>query len=171
MVSSGSFRRILATLGAGLGAVLAMLTLSAGAVLADSTPQTCSVDVDPAVAPSGSVFVFTGPGFEPGRLTLRKVGGEPVVHELSVGDAEPWEVSVRSRVGDEGSWTATFSDSDADCTAIVGFRVTLASTDVVDDIVAATQTSAAPLVLYAAVVVLGFGGGALMGRRLARVRA
>ena len=168
MVSSGTLRRLLAS----LGALLGMLTLSAGAVLADSTPTTCSADVAPEVAPSGSVFVFSGTGFQPTRLTLRKVGGEPVVHELAVGDADPWEVTVRSRTGDEGSWTATFSDSDNDCTAIVGFRVTLASTDVVDDVVAAVQAPGAPLLLYAAVIVFGFGGGAFVGRRLnARAQA
>jgi hypothetical protein len=162
MVSSGSLRRLLAP----LGAALWMLTVSAGAVLADEAPTTCSVEVAPGVAPGGSVFVFSGTGFQPTQLTLRKVGGEPVVHELSVGDTDPWEVTVRSRIGDEGSWTATFSDPEVDCTAIVRFRVTLSSTDVVDDIVAATQSQSAPLLLYAVVIVLGFGGGVAIGRRI-----
>ena len=162
MVSSGRLRRLLGP----IGAALWMLTVSAGAVLADEAPITCSVEVSPAAAPAGSVFAFTGTGFQPNEVTLRKTGGEPVVHQLTVGDTDPWEVTVRSRIGDEGSWTATFSDPDADCTAIVRFRVTLTPTDVVDDIVAATQSQAAPLLLYSVVIVLGFGGGVAIGRRI-----
>jgi hypothetical protein len=162
MVSSGRLRRLLGP----LGVALWMLTVSAGAVLADEVPPTCSVEVAPAAAPAGSVFVFSGTGFQPNELTLLKTGGDPVVHQLSVGDTDPWEVTVRSRTGDEGSWTATFSDPETECTAITRFRVTLTPTDVVDDIVAATQAQSAPLLLYSVVIVLGFGGGVAIGRRM-----
>jgi hypothetical protein len=165
MVSSGSFRRLLAP----LGALLWMLTLSAGVALADEAPA-CTVDVDPGAAVAGSVFVFSGTGFQPSQLTLRKVGGEPVIHELSV-DSDPWEVTVRSRLGDEGSWTATFMDSETDCSGTVGFRVTLTSTDAIDDVVAAARGTSAPILLYLVVIVAGFGGGALIGRRIHAPRA
>ena len=166
MVSSGTVRKLLAP----LGAILWMLTLSSGSVLADSA--SCTVEVDPAVATSGSLFVFSGRGFQPSELTLQKDGGEPATHQLSVGDTEGWEVTVRSRVGDEGDWTATFVDPAGDCTTTVDFRVTLTSTDVLDDVAAATSQFSAPLLLYALVVIVGFTGGAAIGRRLnARVRA
>ena len=163
MVSGRTVRRLLAP----VGAILWMLTLSSGAVLADTS---CDVTVDPVVATSGSGFTFTGSGYQPSELILQKDGGEPATHELSIGDSDPWEVTVRSRVGDEGEWTATFVDPLGVCTTTVGFRVTLASTDVIDDVAAATREISTPLLLYAAVVVFGFTGGAAIGR-LRTVRA
>ena len=157
MVSGATIRRLLAP----VGAILWMLTLSGGAVLADTS---CDVVVDPVVATSGSGFTFTGSGYEPTELVLQKDGGELATHALSIGETDPWEVTVRSRVGDEGEWTATFVDPLGACTTTVGFRVTLSSTDVIDDVATATRQMSAPILLYAAVVVVGFTGGVMIGR-------
>ena len=165
MVSSGTIRRILAA----LGALLWMLALSAGSSLA-ADPGTCQVHVNPRAAAAGSVFVFSGEGFVPTQLTLQREGGQPIEHDLNVGDADPWEITVRSRAGDEGTWTASFTDPAQDCTATVEFRVTLSNTDLIGDIAAATTSSSAPVFLYLAVIVFGFGGGVMIGRRV-RARA
>jgi hypothetical protein len=161
MVRSASIRRLLAAAGVGLW----MLTFSASAVLADETPE-CTVEVSPLTATSGESFVFTGGGFKPNELVLRKAGGDPISHRLELGEDDPWEVTVRSRTGDEGSWTATFLDPEGVCTATVGFRVTLTPTDAIDDIAKVVGEAPAPYVLYLAVIVLGFGGGMAIGRRI-----
>lgn len=166
MVSSGSNRRFIAA----LGAMLWLLCLAAASALA-AEPGICQVQVNPRAAASGSVFVFNGSGFAPTELTLEREGGEPITHDLNVGEADPWEFTVRSRTGDEGTWTASFSDPALNCTATVEFRVTLSDTDLIGDTAADTTSSSAPAFLYLAVIVFGFSGGVVIGRRIQHVRA
>ena len=129
------------------------------------------MQVSPRAAPAGSVFVFTGSGYKPTELSLEKEGVEPIKHDLDLSDSDQWEFTLRSRVGDEGAWTANFIDPDLNCTATVSIRVTLSNTDLIDDIAAATSTSPAPWLLYLAVVAVGFASGMLMGRLRPWVRA
>ena len=158
MVSSGPFRRVLAP----VGALLLMLTLSAGTALGQDTE--CSVSVNPRAAVGGSVFVFSGSGYSPTKLVLQKEGDDPINHDLNVGDSDPWEVTVRSRVGDEGTWTASFEDTVMGCSASTEFRVTLSNTDAISDAVTAARSGSAPIALYMGVIVVGFGGGLFIGR-------
>lgn len=160
MVDSRSIHRLLAA----LGAAVWILAVFAGSALA-AEGGTCDVEVNPRVAASGSAFIFSGSGFAPTELKLHKEGGEPISHDLNVDDGDLWEFTVRSRPGDEGSWTATLSDPTVNCTATVEFRVTLINTDLIDD-VAGSVSSPAPVLLYLAVIVFGFGGGVLIGRRV-----
>lgn len=161
MVSGGSIRRSLAL----IGATLCMVGISAGSAIA-AQPGTCDVHVSPRTAAGGSSFVFSGSGFVPTEMTLHRDGARPISHDLNLGGADPWEATVRSRTGDEGTWTASFSEPALDCTASVEFRVTLVNTDLVDDITAGTTSSMAPVLLYLAVIVFGFSGGVLIGRRV-----
>ena len=151
-----------------------MVALSTGTSLA-STSDECDVEVSPKAAAAGSVFVFSGSGFQPTSLELQKNDDEPVAHTLNVGGEDPWDVTVRSRLGDEGRWIATFTDEDADCAATTEFRVTLASTDVVDDLAAAAaETRPAVIGFFAAVLIFGLTGGLVMGRHIqsrARIRS
>lgn len=148
--------------------VATAVALSAGSVLA--APQDCEVQVSPRVGPAGSVFVFSGSGYKPTELTLQQ-DAAVASHELSLGDGDAWEFTLRSRIGDEGTWTANFVDPDLGCTATVSIRVTLSDTDLVDDIAAATSSTTTPWLLYLSVVVLGFTSGLLMGRLRTWVRA
>lgn len=161
MVTGGSIRRSLAL----FGATLWILGVTAGSALG-AQPGTCEVRVSPRAAAGGSAFVFSGSGFVPTEMTLHLEGAGPISHDLNLGDADPWEVTVRSRMGDEGTWTASFGDPALDCTATVEFRVTLSNTDLIDDVTAGTTSSPAPVLLYVAVIVFGFSGGALIGRRV-----
>ena len=161
MVSGASIRRSLAL----VGATLWVVGTSAGSAIA-AQPGTCIVQVSPRAASSGSSFVFSGSGFVPTEMTLRRSGARPISHDLNLNHADPWEATVRSRVGDEGTWTATFRQPELACTASVDFRVTLINTDLVDDITAWTTSSPAPVLLYLAVIVFGFSGGVLIGRRV-----
>ena len=170
MVSSGPSRRLLAI----VGGALWMLVLSAPGVFAASGGE-CVVEVSPKTAAAGSEFVFNGSGFVPISLQLQKNDNEPIAHGLSVGDDDPWEVTVRSKTGDEGKWIASFTDEGANCTATVEFKVTLASTDVVSDVAgAAAATRPAVMGFFAAVLVFGLTGGVFLGRQIqsrARVRS
>jgi hypothetical protein len=158
MVSSGPFRRVLAS----LGVLIWMLTLTAETAFAQDTD--CTVTVNPRAAVGGSVFVFSGSGYIPSKLILQKEGDDPINHDLNVGESDPWEVTVRSRVGDEGTWSASFEDASKPCTASTEFRVTLSNTDAISDAVNAARSGSLPIELYAGVIVVGFGGGLFIGR-------
>jgi len=164
MVSSGLLRRVLAP----IGALLMLTTLSAGTVLAEDTD--CTVWVNPRAAVGGTVFVFSGSGYSPSTLSLQKRGDAPIDHELSVSDTDPWEVSVRSRVGDEGTWTASFEDPTVPCTASVRFRVTLSNTDAISDAVSAVRSGPDPIALLLGVTAVGLGGGLFIGRLMSNRR-
>lgn len=122
----------------------------------------CSLSVEPAKAQAGSEFRLLGSGYTPDRLTLQRGDGEPVEIELDLGDADPFEIPIGSRSGDEGVWKATVSVAATECAASTTFRVTLKNTDALADLAGG---GISPL-LYLAVVVGGFGLGALVGRRL-----
>lgn len=157
MVSRGNGRFVLAP----LGALLMSLTLAAGTALADEAA--CSASADPPSATGGSVFTFSGSGFQPTKLGLQKETDELIFHDLNVGTDDPWEVTVRSRAGDEGTWTASFS-AEGGCTVDVEFRVTLSSTDLLE-----SGPEGAPiglLALYMFVVVGGFSGGVPVAWRI-----
>jgi hypothetical protein len=163
MVSRRAVRIVAASVGT-LLVLLMMFGTSVSPTLA-YTSGDCTVRVDPATAAAGSSFTFIGTGFHPTTLALQKVGEPPTIHDINVGTADPWRFTVRSRVGDEGRWTATFSGGPDDCTGQVEFRVTLSNTDAVSDAIAAAPPTA-PALLFLSIVVLGFAAGALAGRRV-----
>jgi hypothetical protein len=156
MVGRGALR----TLGVLLGGLL-FVCLEASSVMA--APSQCSASISPRTGTAGTVFTFRGSGFTPTELTLHKNDSEASVHQLNV-NSDPWQVSVRSRPGDEGSWSAELSS--AQCSAAVEFKVTLANTDVLSD--AQPDSGSVPLPLGLAVIVLaaGVGGGLVLGRRV-----
>jgi hypothetical protein len=147
--------------------MLGLLLVAAGApVVAEDE---CVLTVLPAEAAAGGQFVLSGSGYTPEQLILQRGSAEPVTFELSLGDADPFEIPIGSKTGDEGLWQAVVVDSDTDCHAVAHFRVTLQSTDMVDDLLA-TPAGGLPIALYLLVIVGGFGAGTLVAR-LARTRA
>jgi hypothetical protein len=164
MVSRGKVWVALFPLSA-LAALVALLGLGTASALA-LQPVSCTVNVAPRAAEAGSSFVFSGSGYDPTTLTLQKNNEPPSVHDLNLGDADPWTVTVRSRVGDEGRWTATFTDATANCQAEAQFRVTLSNTDAVADVSSTPPTHQQPLLLYLAVVAAAITGGAVLGHRI-----
>lgn len=122
----------------------------------------CDVSVEPRKAQAGSEFTLRGSGYTPDTLVLQRSDGEPVTIDLDLGDADPFEIPIGSRTGDEGVWTATVSVSGTECEASTTFRVTLHDTATAGD---ATDAGISPLV-YVAVVLGGFGIGTLIGRRV-----
>lgn len=159
MVSRGLWR----LLGASLGALLLLGMLNVAAFGASGGE--CTVEAAPRAAPAGSIFTFTGSGFKPTEMTLLKEGGDAIVHQISVETDDEWQVTVTSRAGDEGSWTATFWAADA-CTESASFQVTLRNTDLVSDLLTMTDGTRASLLMYLMVVGFGLSGGAFLARRL-----
>ena len=157
MVRWGSAAAVAASVGA-------LLLFCLGASVVTATDKQCSVTVSPKTGTAGQSFTFSGSGFEPTQLTLHKNDAEAGVHELTI-TKNTWQVSVLSRPGDEGSWSAEFDS--ATCTAVATFKVTLTNTDV-SPIASGAPTTGNGLSasLVWAVVGLGLGGGIFMGRRV-----
>lgn len=155
-------------------AALVMALASVGPALADDTGP-CNVTVDPISAVGGASFNFSGSGFVPTKMSLQKGTGAPIVNDLDLGGADPWQVAVQSRAGDEGTWTASF-EAPGSCTASVFFEVVLASTDAEVDVAAEANATnpqptqptqpSSPVMLYLLVVGFGFTGGVFLARRL-----
>jgi hypothetical protein len=156
MVSRGTVR----ALGVSL---VALLLVFVGASAATAAPS-CTVTVSPASGAAGTVFKFQGKGFEPTHMSLHKDEAEAGSHDLK-DTGDPWNLSVHSRPGDEGKWSAEFYNDD--CSAAALFTVTLSNTDVTD-VASATSGSGSPLSigLAALVLALGSAGGVVLGRKL-----
>lgn len=152
------------------GSLLMALTLAlyaAAQVPTVAAQSDCKLTVDPQVATAGSQFHLHGSGFTPTQLILQKAGGQPVTVDLDLGGADPFDIPVGSRQGDEGEWTATAA-LPGTCSPSVVFTATLQSTDVVDDLLAPTAGGHFSLMLVLLVGVAGFAGGAVAARRLTR---
>ena len=146
------------------------LTLAGIAALALTVPSavgaSCELSVDPQEATAGTVFHVQGSGFTPTELTLQRDGGKSSTIPLELGGADPFDIPIGSTESDAGTWHVT-AEQPGVCSASTKFVATLASTDV------ATKTrppaggsERLPLGVYAVVIGLGLGGGALAGRRL-----
>ena len=155
-------------LGAPLLALLAALLLAPGAVMA--ADPGCSVTVDPPAAVGGTVFTFTGSGFHPTKLLLQKGDNGPTSNDIDPGPSDPWTQTVQSRVGDEGSWTATFVEENG-CAIAVNFDVTLTSTDVISDLLSDQPQSALPALFMLMVTGFGLVGGAFLSRKMGAARS
>ena len=157
MVRWGSVGALAASLGT-------LLLMCLGASPVTGTDKRCSVTVSPKSGAAGQTFIFQGNGFEPTQLTLHKNDAEAGMHDLTI-NTDPWQTSVLSRPGDEGSWSAEF-DSDT-CTAVATFKVTLTNTDVSPTTAGAPASgSGLPASLALAAVGLGLGGGIFLGRKV-----
>ncbi len=155
-------------LGAPVIALAATLLLAPGAVMADASE--CSVTVDPQSAVGGSTFTFTGSGFRPTTLQLQKGDGDPIPNAIDPGTSGPWTQAVQSRVGDEGTWTATFVE-DGGCSVEVHFEITLTPTDMISDLLSDEPATSLPALFYLMVVGFGLTGGAFLSRRLGAARS
>lgn len=163
MVSRGTFR----ALGASIAALL-LLCIEVSSVMA-AKPADCSVNVSPRAGSAGTTFVFNGTGFKPTELRLHKNDSDAGVHSVDVGDKDPWQLTVRSRPGDEGTWAAELVSDD--CSAAAAFRVTLNNTDAASDLKSGTARHGMPLLLPAILAAAGAGGGLVLGRRFREVSA
>ena len=156
MVGRGAVRAFGAT-------SVAFVLLCVGFAGVSAAQAECTVEVSPRAGSAGTVFTFSGTGFTPTRLTLHKDDVAAGGHDLDVGDDDPWEVSIRSRPGDEGTWSAELSSDE--CSAVAQFRVTLANTDATSDSPGRSPARPTVVALFA-LLAAGLVGGKVLGRRL-----
>lgn len=164
MVRHGFVRHLGAPL---LGALVLVCLLAVQVRAADTE---CVVTADPQAAAGGSIFTFSGSGFVPTHMTLQKDEETPTVSDIDVAGADPWQVTVQSRNGDEGAWKATF-DVDGGCSVSAQFRVTLTDTDLIASVVGGTPAGKVPAVLFVFMATFGVGGGLFLARRLAAAQS
>jgi hypothetical protein len=153
-----------------VGATLVLKFVLGMMLLVHASPaaaqEECTLDVRPRVAQAGTEFVLSGSGYTPDQLVLQRGSLEPVTIDLDLGNADPFEIPIGSRVGDEGMWTATVSVTGSECEATATFHVTLRNTDLLDGVLAGALGGDLPLVAYLLVIGGGFGIGALAARHL-----
>ena len=147
-------------------AITACLLWAASAAAVE--PADCMLEVDPPKGEPGTVFTLSGAGYTPSHLDLVKEGGSLTTVALELGDADPFEIPIGSRDGDQGRWTATAYVDETSCRASVSFRVVLPDTAGPLDLLAPSSTAGPPIWLYLSIVVVGFASGAFVARRLAR---
>jgi hypothetical protein len=160
MVRRGYLRHSAAPL---LGALVLLCLVFVNVRAADGE---CAVTVDPQAAAGGTVFTFSGSGFQPTHMTLQKNDDAATVSDVDVAGADPWTLTVQSRSGDEGAWKATF-DVDGGCSVTVQFRVTLTDTDLITDLLGSSPDGSAQKLFFVLVATFGVGGGLFLARRLA----
>lgn len=146
-------------------AALAGLVALLGAGPASAAEPECALSVEPKIAVAGTQFVLSGSGYTPNQLILQKDDGPQTTIELDLAGADPFEIPIDSKPGDEGLWTATVSGTDGECSATTAFRVTLRSTAMFDELIAG-RPGGPLLPLYLLVLGLGFTLGLLAARRL-----
>jgi hypothetical protein len=155
-------------LGGPLAIVLTFALYLAAFVQITAAQSQCQLTIDPEVATAGSEFHLHGSGFTPTQLILQKEGEDPVTIDLDLGTADPFDIPIGSRKGDEGNWTATAA-LPGTCSPSVTFIATLESTDAISDLLAAPKTNDhLPLMVVLLTIVAGFGAGAVVALRLRR---
>lgn len=138
------------------------LLLAAGPAFA-TEPAECEVAVAPRVGEAGTVFTLSGEGYTPTQLVLRKDGGRETAVELELDGADPFEIPIGSRTGDEGVWRATVAVADSECSATVTFRVTLLDTSTLSE-GGGRGGGGLPLFVFALAAAAAFAGGTLLAR-------
>ena len=155
MVVRGSIR----TLGPILAALL-FISIGASAVMA--AEPGCTIEVAPRAGAAGTVFVFSGTGFEPTQLTLHRNDADAGSHVVNVNSEDPWQVTVRSRPGDEGRWSAELELRRVQCQR--GFPSYARQHGRRRD--PSRSGPQVPLALSILVLAAGLGGGVVLGRRI-----
>jgi hypothetical protein len=163
MKRTGSEPDMKRLIGASMASILTLGLLLVVAVAPAAAQDECVLTVEPAEAPAGDQFILSGTGYTPEQLILQRGSAQPVTFDLSLGDADPFEIPIGSKSGDEGLWQAVVIDTDTGCRARAHFRVTLVPTDMVDDLLA-TPAGGVPMIAYLLVIAGGFGAGTLIAR-------
>jgi hypothetical protein len=134
--------------------------------------STCQLSVEPKAAVAGTTFQLHGSGFSPTQLIVRKDGDEATTIDLDLKGADPFDIPIGSKQGDEGTWHATVT-LPGTCSASITFSVTLQPTDTVSDAVGALtreQDGHLPLGVYLLVIATGLVGGVVAASKLRLAR-
>jgi hypothetical protein len=106
---------------------LLLLTLAATSPVAAQSGDDCVLSVKPKNGGPGTEFVFTGSGYAPTRIVLKREGGPSKTVEVTPGQADDFTIRLIAGKGDAGTWRATAIEPDG-CRASVAFSVGLPPT-------------------------------------------
>jgi len=115
---------LLSTLG------LLLLTLVAASPVLAQGNADCSLAVKPSHGAPGTQFAFSGSGYAPTRIVLKRAGGPTKTVPVTPGDSADLTVRLVAGQGDTGTWKATAIEPGG-CSASVSFTVGLPSTSTV----------------------------------------
>ena len=105
---------------------LLLITLSTAApALAQSSD--CTLTVKPTNGGPGTQFVFSGSGYQPTSIVLKRDGGPTKTVEVTPGDGDTFTIRLVAGPGDTGRWKAIAIEPGV-CRASVGFSVGLPPT-------------------------------------------
>jgi len=117
---------LLSTLG------LLLLTLAASAPTLAQSGDDCTLSVRPRNGGPGTEFVFSGTGYAPSRLVLKRDGGPTRTVQVTRGDADGFTIRLVAGKDDTGAWSATAVEPDV-CRASASFHVGLPPTSTIED--------------------------------------
>lgn len=106
---------------------LLLLTLAASAPALAQSGSDCTLSVNPKRGGPGTEFVFSGAGYSPTRIVLKRDGGPSKTVEITPDGTDEFTVRLVAGQNDTGAWRATAIEPDG-CRASVSFRVGLPPT-------------------------------------------
>ena len=112
-----------------LGLLLLVLAAASPALAQGSTD--CALSVKPKHGGPGTEFVFSGSGYSPTRIVLKRDGGPTKTVQVTPGDSADFTVRLIAGQNDTGTWKATAIEP-AGCKASASFSVGLPSTSTID---------------------------------------
>lgn len=112
---------------------LLLLSLAASSpVLAQRGPD-CELSVKPRSGGPGTEFVFSGAGYSPTRIVLKRDGGPTRTVRVTPGESDAFTIRLVAGQDDTGIWKATAIEPDG-CRASASFRVGLPPTSTIDGV-------------------------------------
>ncbi len=110
---------------------LLLLTLAASAPTLAQGGDDCTLSVKPRTGGPGTEFVFSGKGYAPARLVLKRDGGPTKTVQVTPDDSDDFTIRLVAGQNDTGAWTATAIEPDV-CRASASFRVGLPPTSTIE---------------------------------------
>lgn len=112
-----------------LGLLLLALATAAPALAQGS--RDCALKVTPRNGGPGTEFAFSGSGYSPSKIVLRRKGGPTKTVQIPSSGDDSFTVRLVAGQGDTGSWKATAIDAEV-CSATTSFSVGLPPTATAD---------------------------------------
>jgi hypothetical protein len=109
---------------------LLLLTLAASSPALAQGGSDCSLDVKPKHGAPGTEFVFSGRGYAPTRIVLKRDGGPTKTVSVTPGDGADFTIRLVAGQGDAGTWKATAIEPGG-CKASASFNVGLPPTSTI----------------------------------------